>query len=135
MEKRITARGIIKTESETIFLIHRIKNGKNYYVFPGGGVKKGETIEHALHREVSEETGCLLRDVQFLTTHKTEKGCGYFFTGIVSEKGKPTGKEFLNLDPNNFYELAEVKMSELASLKVKPEEIKNLILKTKTDIR
>lgn len=38
-----------------ILLMHRIKPGEDYYVFPGGGVEDGESIEQAAIREVREE--------------------------------------------------------------------------------
>jgi len=37
-----------------ILLIH---SNKGDYKFPGGGVEKGESFEHALLREIAEETG------------------------------------------------------------------------------
>lgn len=38
-----------------ILLIHRFKDGREYYVFPGGGVEEGESVHEALVREVMEE--------------------------------------------------------------------------------
>jgi len=35
--------------------MHRIKNGQEYFVFPGGGIKENESEEDAVIREVKEE--------------------------------------------------------------------------------
>src|SRR3989344_804106 len=38
-----------------ILLMRRVKNGEEYFVFPGGSVEEGENLEEALEREVKEE--------------------------------------------------------------------------------
>lgn len=45
--KRIRAVAMI-VNNEKILLMHRINNGKEYYVFPGGGV---ENIERLLSKQ------------------------------------------------------------------------------------
>ena len=52
----ITSRGII-IKDDKILLMHRRKNGQEYFVLPGGGIEVGETPEEAVAREVYEETG------------------------------------------------------------------------------
>jgi len=37
---------------------------RDYYELPGGGVKRGETLREALHREIEEEIGCRIDIVQ-----------------------------------------------------------------------
>ena len=39
---------------------------RDNYVVPGGHIELGETAEHALTREVKEETGLYIYDVEFL---------------------------------------------------------------------
>jgi ADP-ribose pyrophosphatase YjhB (NUDIX family) len=51
---RHRATGIIKRDGK-ILLFRRIKPGHDYYMFPGGGVEKDETVEEALERELREE--------------------------------------------------------------------------------
>ena len=52
MRNRATA---ILIKEHKILLMRRVKNGSEYFIFPGGGVEEGETIEDALKREVKEE--------------------------------------------------------------------------------
>lgn len=53
---RISSRCVL-IENDKILLIYREKNGKVYYVFPGGGVEEAETNEECLIRECREELG------------------------------------------------------------------------------
>jgi len=51
--------GII-IKDDKILLMNRFRNGEGwtqgwYFVFPGGGVEEGETIEEAVIREIKEE--------------------------------------------------------------------------------
>jgi ADP-ribose pyrophosphatase YjhB (NUDIX family) len=52
---RIRSAGIVVKDGK-ILLMHRTYNGQKVYVFPGGGVKEGETMEEACAREILEET-------------------------------------------------------------------------------
>jgi 8-oxo-dGTP pyrophosphatase MutT (NUDIX family) len=48
-------------QGDRIAMIERVRAGQTYYVFPGGGVHKGETLEQAAVREAREELGLQVR--------------------------------------------------------------------------
>jgi 8-oxo-dGTP pyrophosphatase MutT (NUDIX family) len=50
------SRAIIINQN-SILLIKRVFEDRVYWVFPGGGVEEGESIEQALERECMEELG------------------------------------------------------------------------------
>jgi 8-oxo-dGTP diphosphatase len=60
--QRIRATAIVVRENK-LLMIHRFKNGEEYYVLPGGSVEDGETAEAATVRELEEETSLKARVV------------------------------------------------------------------------
>jgi 8-oxo-dGTP diphosphatase len=42
---------------DRVLLCRQEKPGKEYWLLPGGGVEGGETLQHALQRELGEELG------------------------------------------------------------------------------
>ena len=61
---RKSARCVLLNEAGEVSLQHVRKKG--FYKLPGGGVEPGETEEEALRREVIEEVGCAITDIQEL---------------------------------------------------------------------
>jgi 8-oxo-dGTP diphosphatase len=62
-EKRrpqIRVAAVIVRDDEILLARHE-RNGKRYWVLPGGGVEYGETLEEALVRELMEESGFEIR--------------------------------------------------------------------------
>lgn len=76
--KRIRSVAIIINNGK-ILLMHRINNGKEYHVFPGGGVENGETIEQAVLREVQEETSLVVKIEKLLYHHIYDDNTEQFF--------------------------------------------------------
>jgi 8-oxo-dGTP diphosphatase len=66
---RVTA--VFKNKDQAL-LIHRFKNGNEYWVAVGGGMEDGETEEEALVREVLEETSLKITDFKKVKTLKAE---------------------------------------------------------------
>ena len=73
---RTGARGIV-VKGEYIALFN--KANMNEYKLPGGGVEEGEDYAIAFSREVLEETGCIVEDVELLGTVEEKKGHNNFY--------------------------------------------------------
>jgi 8-oxo-dGTP pyrophosphatase MutT (NUDIX family) len=74
---------VIIVEDGKIALIKRVRDGRTYYVFPGGAVEVGETSEEAAAREAVEELG-LRVEVGRLVAVQQFQGCEHrFYTARV----------------------------------------------------
>jgi 8-oxo-dGTP diphosphatase len=56
MEPRIRVAALLRREDRILLCRHE-KPGREYWLLPGGGVDGGETLVHALQRELTEELG------------------------------------------------------------------------------
>jgi len=54
---RVRVAAIVR-EGDSVLLVAHSKEGRSYWLLPGGGVEYGETLEDALKREMKEEV-CL----------------------------------------------------------------------------
>ncbi len=61
---------LIFNKDGNLFLM-RSHKWKDRWIIPGGHVELGETMEDALKREVKEETGMDIYDIQFLCIQET----------------------------------------------------------------
>ncbi len=65
---RIRAQAVIIDDDNRILLVKHVKDGKEYYVLPGGGVEFGETAEESLIRELKEELDITeIKSIKFLS--------------------------------------------------------------------
>lgn len=132
MLKRNRAGGII-LRSEDILLIHRISFGKEYYVFPGGGVEGGETPEKAALREVKEETSLEIEIDKLLYHHIYDDNTEQFFYLCKYISGEPSlgdsneSKEMKESD-DNFYDPVWCDVEDLPKLLIYPLEIRDLLI-------
>jgi len=130
--ERIRAVAIIRKGGE-ILLMYRINNGKEYYVFPGGGVETGETIEQAVLREVQEETTLDIQIEKMLYHHIYDDNTEQFFYLCRYVAGEPQlgdcpEVEEMKKSDNNFYNPIWYKIEKLPQLLLYPLEIRDWLL-------
>ena len=89
---RIRVAAIIM-RGDDLLLVRHIKNGKSYWLLPGGGIEYGEPLAEALQRELREEA-CLEIEVGDLVIvndtippDNTRHTINLYFTARVEEGG------------------------------------------------
>lgn len=130
MRTNFRVTGIVIRDGK-ILLIHRFKQGAEYYVFPGGGVEEGETWEEALKREMLEETGLALTGYRYLY-HSGDAPVQIFYECTLAP-GEPTlgGPELADQSNDNQYDLCWIAASQVLNLPAlypKPDEAQLRIL-------
>ena len=120
----MTDRGaVVLIEQDKVALIRREKNGRVYYVFPGGKQEIGETIEQCAKREAFEELGVEVDVGELLTTVPFNGTQYYFFAKIIGGQfGTGQAEEFLETDGGTYLPLW-VPISELDGKTVIPHEV------------
>jgi 8-oxo-dGTP pyrophosphatase MutT (NUDIX family) len=134
LEKRVRA---VIIEDEKVLLMHRFKNGKEYWVFPGGGVDDTDkSLEDGLRRECLEELGVVTEVGDFLmekfyVLDNLQGQIQYFYNCkiISGEVGTGTGPEWENRDVEKYgtYEVVWMPASELKNKTVYPFEVRDKI--------
>lgn len=130
--KRKSGRAVlIDNDSVILMYRNRLKDNKliEYYGIPGGGIEKGESSKEATIREIKEELGLNIEIKEFLGMVEDKHNIGYVYsTNILGGNLKLGGEELDQNNPNNYYEIRKIKISELDKYNIL-EENKNLIRK------
>jgi 8-oxo-dGTP diphosphatase len=125
-EIEIIARGII-VKNEKILLC-KVKT-KPHWFFPGGHLEKGETIDAALQRELLEETGEEISEIQFIGINENtfsdkfgeHQEVNVVFRADINAEEVAAEEEHLE------FQWAELK--DLKNILVKPEGLRLAVLK------
>jgi len=65
----VSVEAVIQIDGALLFLKRNNQPAKGEWWFPGGRIKKGETLQEALHREVKEETGLTITEYKLINVY------------------------------------------------------------------
>lgn len=119
-------------KEDKILLIHRKKNGEEYWVFPGGGVEEGETSDQAIVREVKEETNLDVskHELAFMCLNELDnKEQPFYYCEVSNGKPEIVGEEKDKNNADNWYHLEWIKLSDLEGVFLVPIEGKKEVIK------
>lgn len=119
----------IVIKDEKVLLVSSKYKDEEFYLFPGGGMEFGETIEEAAVRETFEETGVKVKIKDLFHVNEyiyaedwNKRSVSMFFKAEVVEILEPTTN-----DGGKIKEVKWIKLSELDNYDVKPKRIAEMI--------
>jgi 8-oxo-dGTP diphosphatase len=132
MRTSIRAVAIVIKDNK-LLLMWRKHHGKEYYVFPGGGVEADETVEEAVLREVMEETTMTVTIDKLLYHHHYYNDSDQYFYLCSYIAGEPelgdgNEKEEMKQSKDNLYKPLWVNINTVGTLLVYPLEIRDWLL-------
>ncbi len=119
--------GAIIIKDDKVLLIKRVKPDRTYWVFPGGGIEQGETVEEGLKREIYEETG--LKPTSYKKCFSfcdfgTDTEEVYFLVEVEDAEPQIVGVEKERQAADNKYELCWENLSILDNPAVFPPPVR-----------
>ena len=113
-------------ENKAVLLIHRFKNGRNYWVIPGGGAKGNETPVETAIREINEELSIQLKPAALnqLFEYKSQEDEHFFYAEIYFIAAPEiSGEEKERSNNANVYQPDWVAVKDLTQINLMPPKI------------
>ena len=124
------ARAIL-LDGDQVALIERYRDGRHYYVFPGGGVEPGETLEQAVAREVLEELGLIVAVGACVAEPQDSDERSLFFlvTSVSGRFGSGLGDEMTGGKPpaRGTYRPVWLPVADLLALPLSPQAVARVV--------
>ena len=117
---------LYNSENDAMLLIHRLKNGRDYWVIPGGGAEGNETPVETALREIEEELNIQLKpaDLTHLLEYKSQENEHFFFAEIPFIAAPAiSGEEKERANNLNVYQPRWIAVKELTQINLMPPKI------------
>ncbi len=129
---KIRAVGMVIKDNK-ILLMHRTTNGKEFWVFPGGGKEEDETVEEAIVREVEEEATIKCKIAKLLYTHEySDIGHKQYYYLCRYISGTPKLGKFNELqtmqEKDQTYEPRWIDIKKISNMLLYPLEIRDWLV-------
>lgn len=127
IHRRVAA---IIIKKNKILLMRRVRGKREYFVFPGGGVKQDESFPNAIAREIKEELGLDVKLDKLLFRIKNQGRQEFYFL-IKKFSGVPQlgGEEKKRMSQSNQYYPIWFNLAELPELSnLYPEKAKQIVM-------
>ena len=100
-----------------ILLMRRRKEGQEYFVFPGGGINEGESVEQAITREIKEELSLDVKiDKALFQIENRGQQELYFLIKEFSGTPELSGPEKERMNENNQYYPTWIDLDKISDL-------------------
>lgn len=126
--------GIVIKDNK-ILLMYRVKNGEEYWVFPGGGQEEGENTEQTAIREIKEETTIDVKINRLIYKITWDDGGVNYFYLCDYISGEPkldiNSEEYIKMqeDDKQIYKPMWVDIDKISDMVLYQLEIRDLLVK------
>lgn len=116
-------------DRDSVLVMRRHKEGRDYVVLPGGGVEAEEEASAAAERELLEETGLSGTVIRHLTTIEHSDRVAHYFLLDVAPGPSPAlgGPEAAAQSAANHYSPEWLPVADLDREPMVPEEVRDII--------
>lgn len=131
--KKVFGARVIVIKKDKILLMHRHKDGNEYFVLPGGTIEPGEKPEETMVREAMEEASLKITKYKLVAEINDEYHHGHYYLAeeYSGEAKLGNGPEMERQSPENQYELEWVEIKKLPGITFYPEQLRKTILELK----